>query len=104
MEVLGKLFLFRAEPHPDGGLRRFVKVLEKLVDQCRRGVAAGAILFFVRFKDLVILKQDIVGMAAHSQPLFVSGKILQNFLKLRKQHLAPPQAQKTGIRSVPVLL
>lgn len=33
-------------------------------------------------------------MAAHSQPLFVSGKILQNFLKLRKQHLAPPQAQK----------
>ena len=43
-------------------------------------------------------------MAAHSQPLFVSGKILQNFLKLRKQHLAPPQAQKIGIRSVPVLL
>ena len=94
MEVLGKLFFFRTETHPDGGPRRFVKVLEKLVDQCRRGVAAGAILFFVRFKDLVILKQDIVGMAAHSQPLFVSGKILQNFLKLRKQHLAPPQAQK----------
>ena len=89
-EPLGKLFLFRAEPHPDGGLCRFVKVLEKLVDQCRRGVAAGTLLLFVRLKDLIILKQDIVGMAAQGQPLFVSGKILQNLLKLRKQHPAPP--------------